>query len=162
MLVAHAPLSLTPPCPHTSDTTTFYHTTTTWSPHTHTHPTTLVVNTSPHTNTLTRTHTHPHTCTAEKRRNNESADGSVKRGAPAVAAAEAAAAAGQHHPGLVRASHLLVKHRESRRPSSWKVGWLAGGVCGCHVGGCLWLVAGCVCGAFQKEEGRLLWVACRM
>jgi hypothetical protein len=25
-------------------------------------------------------------------------------------------------PGLVRASHLLVKHRDSRRPSSWKVG----------------------------------------
>lgn len=23
-------------------------------------------------------------------------------------------------PGQVRASHLLVKHRESRRPSSWK------------------------------------------
>jgi NIMA-interacting peptidyl-prolyl cis-trans isomerase 1 len=23
-------------------------------------------------------------------------------------------------PGTVRASHLLVKHRESRRPSSWK------------------------------------------
>jgi len=26
----------------------------------------------------------------------------------------------ESHPGQVRASHLLVKHRDSRRPSSWK------------------------------------------
>jgi NIMA-interacting peptidyl-prolyl cis-trans isomerase 1 len=28
--------------------------------------------------------------------------------------------AGGAHPGQVRASHLLVKHKDSRRPSSWK------------------------------------------
>lgn len=28
--------------------------------------------------------------------------------------------AGGAHAGQVRASHLLVKHRDSRRPSSWK------------------------------------------
>ncbi|KCV68058.1 peptidyl-prolyl cis-trans isomerase NIMA-interacting 1 [Fonticula alba] len=40
----------------------------------------------------------------------------------AAAAAAAAAAAGPAQPAAakVRASHLLVKHRDSRRPSSWK------------------------------------------
>jgi NIMA-interacting peptidyl-prolyl cis-trans isomerase 1 len=28
--------------------------------------------------------------------------------------------AGQTQPGKIRAAHLLVKHRESRRPSSWR------------------------------------------
>ena len=44
---------------------------------------------------------------------------SSSKGPPARAAASpsAAAAAG---PSRVRASHLLVKHRGSRRPSSWK------------------------------------------
>jgi len=31
-----------------------------------------------------------------------------------------AKASGREKPGQVRASHLLVKHRDSRRPSSWK------------------------------------------
>ena len=29
-------------------------------------------------------------------------------------------AAGGSNPGKIRAAHLLVKHRDSRRPSSWK------------------------------------------
>ncbi|KAG6896770.1 hypothetical protein C0992_006285 [Termitomyces sp. T32_za158] len=41
-------------------------------------------------------------------------------GAEYLIGAGAAKADGGGKPGQVRASHLLVKHRDSRRPSSWK------------------------------------------
>ena len=55
---------------------------------------------------------------AEKRRG----DGSGERqaGAKRAASGEGGGGGGGPRPATVRASHLLVKHRESRRPSSWK------------------------------------------
>lgn len=63
---------------------------------------------------------------AGEKRRNDSSDGGAKRGAAAAAGTAAATAAAGDGGGdqgqafNVRASHLLVKHRDSRRPSSWK------------------------------------------
>eukprot|EP00879_Flechtneria_rotunda_P016493 GHRR01017260.1.p1 GENE.GHRR01017260.1~~GHRR01017260.1.p1 ORF type:complete len:267 (+),score=70.75 GHRR01017260.1:350-1150(+) len=55
----------------------------------------------------------------EKRRSDATDGVAPKRSASGIDPAAASSAVGDR-PSKVRASHLLVKHRDSRRPSSWK------------------------------------------